>query len=129
MDKTALVENDIQLGATATEALQKSKDLRLRASLWLYYPESSEWRLLLATPVVDRKGPLEAYTRIQRALEKTNLARELPLHRVAAVSPKDPLIRALLSNVKTGPGLARIRLTHNVIDDVFIDEALIYHLN
>ena len=73
MDQTALVETDIQIGEEATRALDESKALPVRACLWQYVPEAAEWRLLVASPLVDEKGPREAYTRIQQALQEAKL--------------------------------------------------------
>lgn len=38
------------------------------ASLWFYFAEENQWKLLLASPLVEKKGPKRAYQRIQEAL-------------------------------------------------------------
>jgi hypothetical protein len=128
MVTAALVDSDIEIGQSAVEALAK-EGVPAPAALWLYESEAGEWRLLIATPIVDKDGPLEAYKRIQRALVSNDLADRLPLSRVAVVSPKLPLVTLLRKALKTGPGIHRIRFTNSTIKNVLIEDALIYRLS
>ncbi len=123
MDKAALVEKDIEFGRKVTEDLDRS-NIPVTGSLWFYNPEASEWRLIVATPFVDERGPKAAYVAIQRALK----AIDLPLRNVSVISPNDRLIRLLRTVVRTGRKISGIRFTHNTINNVFIEDVYIYRL-
>ncbi len=123
MDKTALVENDIEVGRQVTKALDDAR-IAVKASFWFYEPGASEWRLIIATPLVDRKGPRAAYAAIQRALRDI----EFPLRKVSVVGPRHSLIKLLRIALRTGGGISGIRFTHNTINNVFIEDAYIYRL-
>lgn len=128
MVETALVEREIALGQVVTEALDCS-GLDVRASLWQYMPDVADWWLVIATPLVDEEGPLAAYAWISKVLRQREFNDQLPLRRVSAVSPKEPLVRALSRAISTAPGPAGIYLRNNMIDGVFIEAALVYRVN
>jgi hypothetical protein len=126
MDKPTLVEADLNAGKKLLALLDKAR-LNVKAAFWLYVPEADEWRLFFALPVVARKGPKEAYEKVQAYLEQLG-TRELSLKNVSLVSPKDNMVRLLESAMKTGPGISGIRFTGNVIDNVLIEDAYIYRV-
>lgn len=128
MDSTPLVEEDIELGRKALKALDDSQRLQVTACLWLYVPDSGVWRLVVSSPLVNAQGSREVYGRIQRALEQAGLADQLPLQRISAVSPQDPLLKLLGLAIRTGRGPANIRFTGNVLNNVLIEDAFIYRL-
>ena len=113
-------------GAVLTDLLLEA-GLSLRASLWLLDPELSSWRLLLAMPEVDRKGPLHIYKTIRSTISKhsTQLS-NLDIKRVAVVSPKHPLLQVLTSALHITKG--SVRFSRNSINGHFIEDALIYRL-
>ena len=85
MFKKLLVRDLITEGAQLLEALRR-KRFPMVAALWNYFPESSEWRLVIVSPAVDRQGPLNGYTRVQRALSGINPS-QLTLTDIALISP------------------------------------------
>jgi hypothetical protein len=74
----------------------RERGFELVCSLWLYHPESNRWRLVLASPIVDREGPRKAYEIIEQILQE-NWEMGIWLRDISAVSPSDPLIQALRS--------------------------------
>ncbi len=125
MDKTALVEKDIDTGRKLVEALDSAR-FPVSAALWLYTAEWDEWRLLIASPVVDEEGPKKSYAKIHAALSK--LPATISIKNVSAVSPKEKLIQLLTKAVYTGPGISGIRFTRNAVNGEFIEDAYIYRL-
>src|SRR5579862_6048206 len=104
MDRTILVMFPLKAGKILLTALDNPSDgdpsLDVRAAFWLYRPEADDWRLYLASPVVDTAGPLEAYKRIQTALVRINQPdddpwNELNLNNISVISPQHKLVRAL----------------------------------
>lgn len=128
MVETQLTPELIQEGATLVEGLDNA-GISPDAALWLYFPEISAWKLLLAQTNVGPEGPREAYRAVQKALQSLrNQVTHLSLEDVAVAKPDAPLIKLLSQAVVTGPGISGIRFTRNVINGVPIEDAYIYRL-
>lgn len=128
MDKTALVKEDMQEGKKLIEALDKA-DFQVEAAIWFYLTDSGEWRLLIASPLVEKEGPKKAYSLIQRVLSKSLPPLGISLKDISVVSPKHHLISLLRIAIgSTGPGISDIRLTRNVINNTLIEDAYIYRI-
>jgi len=98
----------------------------VHASLWFYIPDANQWRLLIASPIVDTEGPKKAYEGIRESLSKdpTGFA-GLSLQNITVLSPQDPLIRLLRFAVRL-PGIGSVRFTRNRVNNVYIEDAYIY---
>jgi hypothetical protein len=116
-------------GAALVRKLDES-DWRVSAAFWFYFPDANAWRLLIASPEVEEKGPREAYTAVQSAMATLAPAdRGLSLEDIGVVPSDHPLIKLLRVFITTGRDIARIRFSKNVINGHFIDDALIYRMN
>lgn len=128
MDKTALVKEDIQEGIRLIEALDKA-GFQVEAAIWFYFTDSGEWRLLIASPFVEKNGPKKAYNFIQGVLTKSSPPLGISLKDISAVSPKHHLISLLRIAIgSTGRGISDIRFTRNVINNTLIEDAYIYRI-
>jgi len=142
MVKTTLVEQDIIEGKLFVEALKEpavvtmgrrrvvdlpASHFRVKAALWMYLPDSHEWRLVIATPLVDEQGPQATYRDI-RAVLAANLALNLSLQNISAVSPKDPLVKALRNSIKIADSTG-VRLTRNTFNGTYVEDAYVYRLH
>ena len=127
MAKAALVENDKEAGEVLLKRLDEMK-FDVKAALWFYMPDSEEWRLIFASPAVDKEGPREAYEKVQSQVHELDQHYDLSLQNISLVSPSDNLIKLLKTALKTGPGIFSIRFTRNVINNVFIEDAYIYRV-
>jgi hypothetical protein len=111
------------------------RGFELVCSLWLYHPESNRWRLVLASPIVDREGPRRAYGIIAEILQE-NWDMGVWLRDISAVSPSDPLVQALRSLGKIelptphhSPSQQRDvgrRYTRSRLGDIFIEDAYVF---
>jgi hypothetical protein len=110
------------------EALD-SKGVEVKAALWLLSPELEEWRLIIATPLIDEQGPIAAYTLVQSVLEATPEAQSISLDSISIVSPGDPMVKLLGKTFRTGPVITRLELTKASVRNVFFEEAHIYRMN
>jgi hypothetical protein len=126
MGAASLVEGAVQEGSRLVKALDEA-GIEVRSAMWLYDPDADRWRLVLAMPLVDERGPAAAFAYIQSALNQIGTA-DLRLQEITAVSPKDQIIRAVRGMIDTGPGpgIARVRLVQNAIGGVLIEDALVY---
>lgn len=127
MDKTALVEKDVEEGKRLIEALDNA-GFQVHAVLWFYLAESDEWRFVVASPLVERKGPKEAYAFVQAVLAQLLPPSGISLEEISVVSPEYDLIRLLKVAIQTGPGISGIRFTRNTINNTFIEDAYIYRM-
>ncbi len=59
----------IDAGANALRHLNKAK-FDVQAALWVYRLEPNSWCLVLASPEVEKDGPLKSYTNIRRILSQ-----------------------------------------------------------
>jgi len=59
------------------------------AALWYYWPETTTWRLVIVSPIADTRGPINGYTRIQKALGNAETS-SLSLDDITLVGRQDP---------------------------------------
>src|SRR5262245_1670364 len=89
MDSPTLVSDNLsEVGRQAVDAIEGA-GIQLPAAFWAYFSDSQEWRLVLATPALERHGPNHVYADIQVALRKERI--KIPLRFITIVSPRDPL--------------------------------------
>lgn len=100
----------------------------INSALWYYFEEAEEWRLIIATSIVDKDGPLQTYKVINKFIKDKNIFIHTPLRKLTVISPNDPLIKLLRMAIKTGPTISKIRFQNNFINNVQIEDALIYRL-
>ncbi|MFI5103048.1 MAG: hypothetical protein ACHP9V_06735 [Terriglobales bacterium] len=128
MATTALVDKgSIDLGRKVIAALGRA-GIPVAVGLWAYASESEEWQLTIATPLVDEVGPLAAYGKVQKALQKTGVADEFPPRRIFLRSPKDRVIRSLQKESRALENLGRedYRLVNASIEGSFVEDAYLY---
>ena len=127
MDKTALVERNIEEGKRLLLALD-SAGFQALAALWFYVAEDEEWRFMVASPMIDKRGPRESYAFIQETLARLSPPSGISLKQISVISPSHDLVKLLRVAIHTGPGVSGIRFTRNTINNVFIEDAYIYRM-
>ena len=90
MFKNRLVGEYIDNGRAVLEALRRKK-IPITEAFWYDIPERDEWRLIIASPMVYRVGPIEAYTVLQGILNK--MGSPLSLSDISFLSPLSPEFR------------------------------------
>ena len=130
MDKTVLVAPDqdrIQRGSELLAAAGKA-GFPIHAALWLYTSERyGDWRLVIASPLVDQKGPLAAYRKLNGILRKIRPDLILWLQYIQLVSPKDALIRDLDKTYFQREATPRISsLSGSTAGNTYIEQAHLY---
>lgn len=122
-----LVDRDLEAGRFLVEALDRDQ-VPVSAALWIYEPDEERYRLFVATTIYDQRGPLEAYRRVQSALEGIGSENRPSLSDINVVSPTDQMVVAIRKAIKTGPGISGIRFSRNTIDNVYVEDAYVYRL-
>ena len=130
MVKTSLVETDIEEGKRLLKALINAKNgasFRVKAAFWLYDTESQGWRLVIATPLVEEKGPLATYAHLRKVLGSVGPTTLSTLN-ISVVKPNDPLIRAFRAALRISPDPEGIRFSHSVVGRTYVEDAYLYRL-
>ena len=89
MDPTAMVsELNFKEGKKAVDALREA-GIPLRHAFWGYFGDSQEYRLVLPTDAVERRGPMAVYAEIQKTFTAKQI--KIPLHLISVVRAAEPL--------------------------------------
>jgi hypothetical protein len=122
----ALSEKMIQAGGKLVERLDADA-ANIKSALWLYFPDSRNWKLILASETVETDGPRKLYEKIQGANRSASEPEEtVSLNDIVVSTPKHELISVLAMMIGTGQGISGIRFTRNNINGIYIDDAYIY---
>lgn len=129
MVKTSLVESDITQGRELIDALKNVRsNFRVQAAFWLNRPEVMEWRLFIATPLVDQRGPFSTYTDVQNVMRATPKPWSLSMQEISVISPHDKLVKVVKNAAAIPPGAPGIRFGRTRIDDTYIEDAYVYRV-
>jgi hypothetical protein len=120
----ALVNSDIDIGRRIVGALTRA-GIPVTVYLWAFVPQLQEWQFMIATPLVDTKGPLAAYTEVNRALQKEGVFEDVPLRRIFLKSPRDPVLRSLERQSRAVPQ-ETFRIVNEPIAGSFVEDAYLY---
>jgi len=135
-------------GKLLLELFDEEKGIPITAAFWLLDSENRTWRYILASPLVDTQGPLEAYKilykifqiynkeaewwlyeKVRSYKEEAGLGIGLTLQDITLVSPDEPVVKLLRTVVKTPPiSTSPIHFAGNSINNMFIDDAYIYRM-
>jgi len=139
--KEQLTPDMIAAGHELTRLLRQYTDFGLLCSLWLYTSESNRWKLTVGTPVVDSAGPIHAYQLIQGIISNEWQEQwDVHLYNISVLRSNHSLVTAVRSlghfeiqELPPGPrpsptvrGAKRITFTR--LQDVFIEDAMIYYI-
>lgn len=130
MVKTSLVDADLLTGWRLLLALYSPPHkalFRIKAAFWFYYAESEDWRLVLASPLVDERGPLETYRLLQEVLFEFQPS-DLDLQNTAVISPGDGIVKALRREMKIVTWSPYFRFTGSAWGGTYIEDAYVYKL-
>ena|SRR5258708_37790826 len=126
MAKETLLESDITAGARFIEALDKDGN-PINAALWFYYPDLSQWKLLLTSPKFDKSNPTISYTEVSKILSAQDEAdQNISIADVKILGEKDPLRVLLKAIIRTNKGIHQIRMKSSVLNGIYVEDALIY---
>lgn len=124
MATATLVNSDIEIGRRIVAALTRAA-IPVAVYLWAFIPEIQEWQFIIATPLVDSKGPLAAYGEVNKALQKEGVFGDVPLRRIFLKSPSDKVLRSLEKESKAVPREA-FRVLNKPIAGSFVEDAYLY---
>ncbi|MDQ3928288.1 MAG: hypothetical protein M3328_03970 [Chloroflexota bacterium] len=99
------------------------------AAFWLFTLETSQWRLTLATPLVDTEGQRAVYEQVWTLVFRSKSDKPLGLEfqRITVVSPNNSLVRAL-ANASKLMDLANRLMFNTRLGGEFFDGVYIYFI-
>lgn len=128
MDKAILVESDYKDGAKLIQELDK-RNFNVHSALWFYNSEAEQWRLIIASTLVEKLGHKEVYTKVKSVIDTMEKPFDITLLNISIVNSSDFLIKLLGSAIKTSSdSLTSIRFSKNTINNSYIEDAYIYRL-
>lgn len=124
MATAALVNSDIEIGRRIIAALTRAS-IPVTVYLWAFVPQLEEWQFMVATPLVDTKGPLAAYGEINKVLQKEGVFEDVPVRRIFLKSPSDRVLKSLEKESRTVPN-EDFRAVNAPIAGRFVEDAFLY---
>lgn len=123
MGTASLVSEEVAAGHNVVAALDAA-GFPAKAVFWLYDDDTDVWKLWIATPLAG-EDLQKAYLKVDSILSANTSGTVLDLSRIKLVRPDDPMVRAIRSAVSV-KGLADVRFKGNVVNGIYIADALIY---
>src|SRR6266849_1077845 len=91
--KEQLPSEAVAAGDQLTSELRRRSDFGLLASFWLYTSESNRWKLVIATRLVESRGPLYVHNIIHGILAGMGpLSLALQVYTVSVLSLDHPFV-------------------------------------
>jgi hypothetical protein len=118
------VNSDIEIGRQIAAALTRA-NIPVSVYLWAFVPQLQEWQFIVATPLVDSKGPLAAYGEVNKVLRKEGLFDETPRRRIFLRSPNDRVLKSLEKESRAVPQES-FRIVNEQIAGNFVEDAYLY---
>ena len=120
--KESLTPEMISAGRALVEELERG-GFKLASAFWFFEPKQMKWRLCLAAPQIESKGPRFAYEFVSNKLNEHS---DLRLEDVSILSSRDSIVNAISNAVNTGGRISGIRFSRNSVNGYFIQDAYIY---
>lgn len=127
MAQAELVNEDIDAARRLIEFLDR-KGLPVRAGLWLYNSDQERWRFVISFREA-REDVTSFYLDVAKLIHDQDPSENLlALDRVSIVDPSSSVVGPLSKAMKIdGPG--SLRLSHNVVNGVYLEDAVILRLS
>ena len=119
-----LTDEDVEFGKKLWHELAVSHQFPVRGMLWLL---EGEWHLVIASEIVDKIGPRDAYRKMAEIAPPTPSDSD-QLLRIELISPRNPLYEALRSVFANTPSdrVEGRRLTSSQVAGMYIEDAYLY---
>lgn len=125
----SLTDSMMKAGAKLIERLD-AKNSEVKSAFWLYLSEEKIWKLIVASPLVDKEGPRDYYKRIVDANTLAPTEEEIvSLNDIGVTNTNHQIVQLLKFMIATGDGISGIRFSRNTINGVFIEDTYIYRSN
>jgi hypothetical protein len=123
-----LVGWEVEIGMKAARILQQDTILKPTALFWFFNTDADEWRFIVATDSVRTRGQKSTYLRIRTILKRAGLLMRLPLQRVVAIDPSNPMLAAMRGCIATPKDeIASTEISNCVFNGFHVDGMHLYY--
>jgi hypothetical protein len=129
MASTALVRADIDAGLNLVRALDEA-DFGVVAALWLFNGDAENWRMVIGYKGAKKDLEKKYFEAARVSSDWRRRHPDIPildLSKVRITSSDDRLIVGLRPMIRAD-GLNEIRFSQNMINGIYLEDALIYRL-
>jgi hypothetical protein len=120
-----LTDADVEFGRRLWHQLRANRKFPISGMLWLFEPEAVDWHLVIASPVVDKLGPRDAYRKLAE-VGRLDPAVSGQLLRIELVGTTHPLYQALRSVFAQTASVEGARLGGSQVGGMYIEDAYLY---
>ncbi len=93
----------------------------------MYYPDQCVWKLLIGGTKFGGSRITRQYGQVSKLLSEISNGNALPFGDVKIIGPRDKVAEALAAVFRIN-GLSTIRASRNMVNGIYVDDALIYRL-
>jgi hypothetical protein len=90
----ALLPEVIEEGRRLLRAVHESQ-IDVKAAYWVFLSDLERWRLVIASRIYDRQGPIKTYSRFGAVYDRINPRLRIPITDLELASPEDRLVKVL----------------------------------
>jgi hypothetical protein len=123
--RNTLTKEMLEAGKGLIRDLDKAKFM-VNTAMWLFFPESDTWKLIIVSPEVKKIGPTKVYEKIGNVISKMSSERRIALKDISVMRYDDPFISSIRSRIKTGKKVAEISIVSTPVNSHYIEDGLIY---
>lgn len=100
-----------------------------KAFFWLYLPDIDDWRLILTSNFLNNKAPQESYKELIEFFKNDSDFKAIEPSNITIIHTEDKLIKLLRGALRTkGNSIDSIRFRANTINNLYIEDAIIYRI-
>ena len=121
-----LIESDLSFGKKITERLRATR-FPFKGVLWLYNEEGDDWRLVVASDLVDTEGARETYRMLGEVISSVG-GSNFQRMRLTVVSPNSDIFAALRTVFAGVPDVEGERLRNTYVNGVSVPDAYLYEI-
>jgi hypothetical protein len=122
--KKILVGDHIEYGRGLLNALSELDPVfPITEAFWYEFPDLLEWRLVIASSIIDHLGPIHAYTVVRNLIERDRIP--LSINDILLLSPNSADFQEL-RRVALGPGRMRTGPATGPAKDLRFSDAYLY---
>ena len=126
MGTSALVSFDIENGKEVVDALDKDGKFP-QVALWAKLPDYENWRLVIASDLLDQTSQFAGYMQINEAMDRAGI----PSHRQPSLFMRpmnNPFIQALRGVFASAKDTYGMRLGGQMFGDKYLEDAFVYRI-
>lgn len=106
--------------------LLDAENFDCRALMWVYYADTEHWRLILATPLLEKSKTLqEVFLKIDSLLSKSKLTPLPDLSSISLVGTDEPIVK-FISKMISVKGRSAVDLSSSTFNGIFVDRVIIH---